>query len=224
MLQVTYRGIWISHCPQLNWPYDLRVSFMIWARHLAAIAAWVGPITLAIVHLVLVVGVLAGNAVAVSTADYLLYWPLAEFVSLIVTPYFMDIAARDHHIPRWLRVIWLPLLLLAAAGIGGAIRFLEATWVYILARVPTLWAERYTRLDASAGCFRAFVSGLALALLGTVFLDRPLQGPIGGSLMPAHRELANVMALGAVYFVVVAVIDYFVQRELVRQKDGAGLL
>ena len=197
---------------------------MTWARHLVAIAAWVGPVTLAIVHLVLVVGILEGNATAISTAEYLLYWPLAEFVSLIVTPYFMDIAARDHHVPRWLRVIWLPLLLLTTAGIGGAIRFLEATWVYILARVPTLWAARHTRLDASAGCFRAFVSGLALALLGTVFLDRPLQGPIGGSLIPAHRELANVMALGVAYFLVVAVIDHFVRRELARQKLGsAGL-
>ena len=197
------------------------------ARVLVSAASWLGPAALALLHAGLVIGIFQGSPTAIATAAYLENWPIAELVSLVVTPYLALVMMREQDTPRWLRILWLPLTVLLVAGIGDSITLLQATWVYIVARLPTLWTEPpQTRLGVSAGCTRSFVAMLALLLLGTIFADRPTAWPIGTivgrSLGAQHRYLANVMALGAAYFAATLAIDYLIARELARQTAEHG--
>lgn len=126
----------------------------------------------------------------------------------------------DHEKPRWERAIWLPGILLAMGGIGGSLRLLQATWVYVLARIPIVLAGRATTGEANLGCLRSVVGVVVLVVLAGVFANRPSQWPIGtlvgSSLSPEGRYLANMMAFATAYFAVTAGIDGLIRREVRR--------
>ena len=186
---------------------------------------WLASAFLAVLHGALLLGVLRQQRVAVTTASYLENWPIAEAVSLVLTPYFLFLRVSHHDMPRWQRALWLPVGIVVVLGVGGTVRFLRATWVYVLARLPMLWAAPRSELQASVGCLRAMVALMVLLLLATVFLNRPGQWPFGSvaglALTLKERTLANSMAYAAGYFGLGALIDAALQRGL-QKIDGAA--
>lgn len=191
-------------------------------RQAAGIAGWLGPAALAVLHAVLLKGVFDRHPAALSVADYLELWPVAEVISLLVTPYLMTLRVKDPDSPVWLRIIFFPVVLLAMGGISGALRFLEATWVYFLARVPTVLFERHTRMQASIGCGRSMLAGTILLVLLGVFGNRPLEFPIGTvagrHLTADERNLGNSMAMGMFYFAALAVADALIHRAVKKHR------
>ena len=195
---------------------SMLVSSSTLARQAAGLTSWCGPAVLAVTHAVLLWGLLDHHAAARGVAAYLEMWPVAEAISLVMAPYLMLITVRDHETPLWERIIWLPLIMLALGGIFGTIRFLRATWVYFVARIPTVLYERSTRQQASIGCARSVLAIAVLMILLAIFANRPTQFPIGTiagrGLDPAERSLANSMAMGAAYFAALTVADILIHR------------
>ena len=163
----------------------------------------------------LLYGLFEGHPLAKSVAAYVRDWPLAEFIALIVTPYLMTLTVRNHERPLWQRAFWLPAALLISGGIGGTVRFLQATWFYILTCIPVAWFE-HTRTQADRGCAGALLKIVAVLALAVVFEDRAYKWPIGtlaGKWMtPDVRYLANGMAFGTLYFAAAAVVEMLMRR------------
>jgi hypothetical protein len=140
---------------------------------------------------------------------------LAEIIALIVTPYLMLLTVRNHERALWERALWLPATLLVLGGIGGSVRFLRATWFYVLTCIPVLWVQQ-TTAQANLGCARSTLKLVVLVALAGVFENRPRQWPIGtlvGSWMtPDVRHLANAMAFATAYFAVTAGLELLIRR------------
>lgn len=193
------------------------------ARQAAGIAGWLGPAALAVVHGLLFKGVLDRHPTAIAVSEYVFLWPIAEIISLLVTPYLMTLRVKDPDSPVWLRIVLFPAALLVTAGVTGALRIIEATWIYFLARVPTVLFERHTRMQASIGCARSMLAGTILVITMAVFANRPTDYPVGTivgrELAPPLRELGNSMAMGMCYFALLAVADALIHRAI--KKRGA---
>jgi len=172
---------------------------------------------LALFHAVLLWGLFHRAPWARTVAGYLVNWPLAEAIALIVVPWLMMVAAHDHERPRWQRILWLPAVLLVMAGITRTIRLLRATWFYFVTCLPVVFA-RHSAADAQRGCLRSFLSVWLLLFLMVIFGDRAYRWPIGtiaGRWMePEVREMANMMACAVVYFGIAAVVEVAVRRKL----------
>lgn len=192
------------------------------ARQAAGIAGWLGPAALAVVHGLLFKGVLERHPTANSVAEYLYLWPIAEIISLMITPYLMTLRVKDPDSPLWLRIVFFPAALFVMGGLSGALRFLEATWVYFVARIPTVLFERHTRMQASIGCMRSMMAGTILIVLLAIFGNRPLDFPVGSlvgrGLLPHERELGNSMAMGMFYFAALAVADFLIHRAVKQHR------
>lgn len=192
------------------------------ARQAAGVAGWLGPAALAVIHAVLFKGVLDRQATATSVAEYLYLWPIAEIISLMITPYLMTLRVKDPDSPVWLRIVFFPAALFVLGGLSAALRFLEATWVYFVARIPTVLFERHTRMQASIGCMRSMLAGTILIVLLAIFGNRPLDFPVGSivgrGLSPHERELGNSMAMGMFYFALLAVADFFIHRAVKQHR------
>jgi hypothetical protein len=189
----------------------------------AEAASFLRLASLAVFHGLLLYGVFEHNWLALSVAAYLRDWPLAEIIALIVTPYLMTLTVRNHERPFWQRALWLPLTLVIMGGIGGAVRFLRATWFYVLTCIPVVLVE-YTRSQAELGCARSMARGVVLIALAVVFEDRPYRWPIGtvvGKWMtPEARYLANGMAFATAYFALTAGVEALIWRA--RRKAAAA--
>jgi hypothetical protein len=192
------------------------------ARHASAAAGWFGPAALAAVHAVLLKGVFDRHPTAIGVAEYLFLWPVAEVISLLVTPWLMTFRVKDPDSPAWLRVVLFPAAVVVAGGLSSALRFLEVTWIYFLARVPTVLFERHTRQQVQVGCLRSMLAGTVLVVLLAVFGNRPLDFPIGtvvGRDLPPHeRNLGNSMAMGMLYFTAIAIADHLIHRAMKKRR------
>lgn len=196
-------------------------------QRLAEAASWLRNAALGIFHGVLLYGLFDRAPWAFSTATYVEDWLIAEMIALVVVPYFMLLAARDHEQPLLERVLVLPVILLAMAGISGTVRLLQATWLYVLTCVPVLWAEQ-TAARAQLGCARSIVKIIVLVVLLLVFGNRPLQWPIGtlaGKWMdPEVRGAANSMAFATFYFAITAGMEYLFWHKIGKAGGDTGSL
>jgi len=182
-----------------------------------ALVGFLGPGLLSLAFLFLLWGLLNHDDFALNLARYLEDWPVGEAIALVVVPYAMKIAVRKSDVPLWERIIWLPAVLLVLGGIGGFIRFLRATWLYVLVKAAPVLFTKPTDPQAAFGCLTSIVGAILFVILGAVFMNRPYEWPIGTLIVPHLDQpdmyTANMTAFGMFYFGAAAILEVLLRRS-----------